>query len=162
MRTRSEPLPATLAKVIASFGASMRRARLRRNLSMAKLAEGSGISRPTLDAIESGEPGVSIGHVIRVLGALGLESDFLDVGRNDAAGREMQDAGLPLRSRPDRHQDAGIYPYALYREVEPAASIKANATAQVAADASFIPRRLGSGVKIIGQGLNENEFWSSP
>ncbi len=97
-RTTRPPLP-SVARVLAELGENVRLARLRRGLSATIVAERAGMTRPTLRAVERGEPGVTLGSYANVLHVLGLEKDFALVGRDDELGRKLQDAGLsPRRS----------------------------------------------------------------
>ena len=58
------------------------------------------MTRPTLRAIERGEPGVTLGSYANVLHCLGLDRDLATVGRDDELGRRLQDAALtPARPR---------------------------------------------------------------
>jgi transcriptional regulator with XRE-family HTH domain len=87
------------AKVLTELGENIRLARLRRDLSTQMVAERAGISRATLNAIESGSPSVSMGAWVEVLFVLGLEKDLGVVARDDELGRTLQDAKLPTRMR---------------------------------------------------------------
>jgi len=95
-RTTHPPLP-SVARLLAGMGENIRLARLRRKLPATLLAQRAGLSRPTLRAIENGEPGVTLGAVANVLHSLGLEKDLALVGREDELGRRLQDAALPAR-----------------------------------------------------------------
>lgn len=100
-RTSITPLP-SLQRRITEVGESLRLARLRRRLSAAQVSERAGISRPTLSAIERGDPTVSFGAYAMVLFCLGLEQDLDQLGRDDELGRKLQDAGLPVKRRAPR------------------------------------------------------------
>ena len=92
-RTARPPLPA-VARALAELGENIRLARLRRKLSASLVAERAGMTRPTLRAIERGEPGVTLGSYANVLHCLGLEKDLAGVGSDDELGRKLQDAEL--------------------------------------------------------------------
>jgi transcriptional regulator with XRE-family HTH domain len=86
-------LPRT-KKILIELGENIKLARLRRKLSTEQVAERANISRPTLVAIEKGSPSVSIGSYILVLQVLGLENDLIQVAKDDALGRRLQDADI--------------------------------------------------------------------
>jgi transcriptional regulator with XRE-family HTH domain len=85
--------------ILATVGEQIKLARLRRKLSGQMVAERAGIGRNTLISIEKGKPSVSMGHYLNVLKVLGLEKDFLLVGKDDILGRKLQDAGLSTKER---------------------------------------------------------------
>jgi transcriptional regulator with XRE-family HTH domain len=97
-RTVAAPLPA-VARILSDLGENIRLARKRRRLPAQLVAERAGMSRPTLRAIERGEPGVTLGAVANVLHTLGLEKDLGTVGRDDVFGRKLEDARLGARER---------------------------------------------------------------
>ncbi len=87
---------------MTDVGENLRLARLRRNLSVAQVAERAGISMPTLRAIERGEAQVSFGAYASVLFSLGLEKDLEAIAHDDQLGRKLQDAKLIVRLRAPR------------------------------------------------------------
>ncbi|MCX6254386.1 MAG: helix-turn-helix transcriptional regulator [Bacteroidia bacterium] len=99
MRSRKPILLPKAQKVISTLGENIRLARLRRKYSTQQVSERANISRPTLLAIEKGNPNVSIGAYIKVLMVLGLEKDINTVAKDDDLGRRLQDANLIIRER---------------------------------------------------------------
>ena len=79
-------------------GEQIRLARLRRNLSVAQVAERATCSPLTVSRIEKGAPTVAIGIYLRVLYALQLD-DILSLAKDDELGRALQDMNLPQRER---------------------------------------------------------------
>ena len=95
-----------IARILAVLGENIKLARLRRKLSTVQVSERAGISRSTLNAVEKGQPGVSLGIYARVLHVLGLEKDLAEVAKDDELGRKLQDAGLLVKKRaPKRKKD---------------------------------------------------------
>ena len=82
------------ARILEAVGENLRLARLRRRLSAAQVAERADISRSTLYLIEKGDPGASLGNLLRVMAVLGLEQDLASLAADDTLGRKLQDAGL--------------------------------------------------------------------
>jgi transcriptional regulator with XRE-family HTH domain len=73
-----------------------------RGLTQAQLADRSGVARGTLQRIETGEKGVSIENMLRVLRGLGLLENLpraLDPLASDV-GRIRSEERLPRRVRP--------------------------------------------------------------
>jgi len=64
-------------ELLVQLGSRLAAARKSRGLSVSTLARELGVSRTTLYAVEAGSPSVTIGTVLRVLGALGLAGDMV-------------------------------------------------------------------------------------
>jgi transcriptional regulator with XRE-family HTH domain len=88
-----------MKRIMAELGENIKLARLRRKLSAEQVAERAGISRSTLNFIEKGYEGVSIGYYLNVLKVFGLEKDILLVAQDDVLGRKLQDAGMSTMER---------------------------------------------------------------
>ena len=97
-RKSAAPHP-VVQRLLDALGENIRLARLRRGFSMETVAERAGMSRPTLRAVENGEPAVTLGSYANVLHSLGLHEDLALLGRDDELGRKLQDAGLKARRR---------------------------------------------------------------
>ncbi len=91
--------PRKLEEKMTLMGEQIRLARLRRNLSIAQIAERATCSPLTVARIEKGAPTVSIGIYARVLYSLGLDDDLLLIAKEDALGRNLQDLSLKHRQR---------------------------------------------------------------
>lgn len=92
-------LPRKLALKMQTVGEQIRLARLRRNLSIAQVAERATCSPLTVTRIEKGTPTVAIGIYLRVLYALQLDDDILLLAQKDELGRNLQDLSLKHRER---------------------------------------------------------------
>ena len=92
-------LPRKLQQNMEIVGEQIRLARLRRNLSIAQIAERATCSLPTVMSVEKGVATVSIGIYLRVLYALQLEADILLLAKDDPLGRDIQDLNLKQRQR---------------------------------------------------------------
>ena len=97
--TMGTKLPRKLAEKMQIVGEQIKLARLRRNLSMAQVAERATCSELTLSRVEKGLPTVSIGIYLRVLYALQLDDDILLIAQEDPIGRGLQDLQLKQRVR---------------------------------------------------------------
>ena len=85
-------------------GEQIKLARLRRNLSVAQVAERATCSPLTVSRIEKGVPTVAIGIYLRVLYALQLDNDILFLAKDDTLGRALQDMNLPQRERASKKE----------------------------------------------------------
>jgi hypothetical protein len=93
--------PAAVRRTLRKLGADMRDARRRRRLPMSVIAERAFTSRPTLQRIEAGDAGVSIGIYAAVLHALGLLDHLGEIAdfSRDSVGQALAAAELPARAR---------------------------------------------------------------
>jgi hypothetical protein len=68
---------------------------------MAIVAQRASISKPTLIAVERGNPGASIGNYATVLFVLGMVSRLADLvdPKNDPVGLQLEEENLPKRIR---------------------------------------------------------------
>jgi transcriptional regulator with XRE-family HTH domain len=97
----AKPLPLPVRRALRKLGHDIRDARRRRRIQQAILAQRSSISRMTLNKVEKGEPGVSMGTYATLLFSLGMADRLADVAdpRHDAVGRELEEEHLPQRIR---------------------------------------------------------------
>ena len=90
-------LPRKLEQKMQIVGEQIRLARLRRNLSIAQIAERATCS-------QKGAPTVAIGIYLRVLYALQLDDDILLLAKEDAMGKALQDLSLKKRERASKKE----------------------------------------------------------
>ncbi|MCD8301834.1 MAG: helix-turn-helix domain-containing protein [Prevotellaceae bacterium] len=102
--TMGTRLPRKLEQKMALVGEQIKLARLRRNLSMAQVAERATCSTLTLARIEKGTPTVAIGIYLRVLYALQLDDDILWLAKEDKMGKALQDLSLKRRERSSKKE----------------------------------------------------------
>ena len=88
-------LPRKLEQKMQIVGEQIRLARLRRNLSIAQVAERATCSPLTVSRIEKGV----IGIYLRVLYALQMDDDILLLAKEDTMGKALQDLSLKKRER---------------------------------------------------------------
>ena len=95
------PTPPPVTRAITKVGEDVSRARRRRRLSRASLAERSGISETTLKRLEGGDGAVALQNLARtlyVLGELSRLEQLLDTA-TDQLGIQLADEQLPKRVR---------------------------------------------------------------
>ena len=97
--TMGTKLPRKLEQKMQVVGEQIKLARLRRNLSIAQVAERATCSPLTVSRIEKGVPTVAIGIYLRVLYALQLDDDILSLAKDDELGRALQDMNFSPRKR---------------------------------------------------------------
>ncbi|MBI1835309.1 MAG: helix-turn-helix transcriptional regulator [Burkholderiales bacterium] len=104
------PLPLPVLRTLKKLGSDIERARLRRNMSQAMLAERIGASVKTVHRMEQGYEGLALQYLARALhvfGELDRLNNLLDTAQ-DSIGLMLMDEKLPQRARPPRtSKDAG-------------------------------------------------------
>src|ERR1035437_6792615 len=102
-------IPVPVARALRKLGHDIRDARRRRRIPVAILAERASISRMTLNKVEKGDPGVSLGTYATVLFVLGMVDRLADAAdpRHDKVGLELEEEHLPERIRLSRRQKPG-------------------------------------------------------
>lgn len=108
MRT-TPPMPLPVKRSLAKLGADIKAARLRRRITMTLMAERAFVARSTLQKVEQGDPGVSLGVYATVLFILGLSeriADLADVG-TDSVGLQLDEERLPQRVRATKRSKLG-------------------------------------------------------
>ncbi len=103
--TMGNKLPRKLEQKMQIVGEQIKLARLRRNLSIAQVAERATCSPLTVSRIEKGVSTVAIGIYLRVLYALQLEDDILSLAKDDALGKMLQDLNLKPRERASKKEN---------------------------------------------------------
>lgn len=93
-RNRSAVVFPKNKRLLEQLGENIKLACKRRGYTQVLISERTGLSRLTIRKIEKGDPTVSIGHYVAVLGVLGLADDFAKVARDDELGRKLQDIKL--------------------------------------------------------------------
>ena len=84
--------------ILKYLGNNIKKARLRRNVTMETLAQNANISIPTLRNIENGK-NISLESLIKILIELQLEKDILKIAHSDNEGRNLQDNNLKKRAK---------------------------------------------------------------
>jgi hypothetical protein len=100
-------LPIAVRGILAQLGTDIQRARRRRRLTTAMVAERAQISRPTLLRVERGDPAVSLGIYATVLWVLGLGDRLgqIAASETDLVGLGLGDDQLPLRVSSRRQRE---------------------------------------------------------
>ena len=109
--TMGTKLPRKLVQKMSIVGEQIKLARLRRNLSVAQVAERATCSPLTVSRIEKGTPTVAIGIYLRVLYALQLDDDILWLAKEDKLGKALQDLGLKTRRRASKRYRVRVLLY---------------------------------------------------
>lgn len=95
-------MPATAAissvlerQLLLQLGHRLKAARKSKGLTSAEVAAAAGLSRMTLNAIESGEPSPTMGNYVRVMGALGFGADLALLANTAPPQKDSQTAAVP-------------------------------------------------------------------
>ena len=101
MERSASAMPIPVRRALRKLGQDIRDARLRRRISTAVMADRASISRTTLNKLENGTPGVSMGNYATVLFVLGMAERLSDLAgaESDTLGLELEDERLPKRIR---------------------------------------------------------------
>ena len=89
-----------VTRLLQLYGERLRTARMRRRWSQANLAERMNVERRTVSRLEKGDPGVTIGMLLRALWVLGLWStaERLADPAEDKAGVFLEKQREPARA----------------------------------------------------------------
>jgi transcriptional regulator with XRE-family HTH domain len=91
---------------LRKLGADITIARKRRRMTQQRLADGAGVTVPTIRRLEAGDPGMSLATLAMVLVVLGEGSrlaNLLDTGTDDV-GLLLENEKLPQRVRAARRK----------------------------------------------------------
>jgi DNA-binding XRE family transcriptional regulator len=101
MPQTSAKLPLPVQRALRKLGGDIRDARLRRRIPTKTMADRASISRTTLNKVEKGAPGVSLGIYATVLFVLGLHDRLAEIAdiKTDTVGLELEEENLPQRIR---------------------------------------------------------------
>jgi transcriptional regulator with XRE-family HTH domain len=105
MPKRQHTYPPTVYEASALLGAEIRQARLARRWTVRELAERAGISPPTLQKVERGNPSVALGTAFDVATLVGVPLFYTDGSRlADEAARLRRPTLLPRAVRHPRRE----------------------------------------------------------
>jgi DNA-binding XRE family transcriptional regulator len=94
-------LPPGLRRSLAKFGVDLARARRKRHLTVAMMAERVGVAKSTYARLEKGDPAVAMGAYAMALFVLGFGEALGDLvdARRDEHGLLLDEERLPQRVR---------------------------------------------------------------
>jgi transcriptional regulator with XRE-family HTH domain len=94
-------LPVNLRRSLAKFGHDLSLARRKRHLTVAMMAERTGLAMATYGRIEKGDPSVAMGAYAMALFVLGFGEPFGNLmdARHDDEGLLLDEERLPKRVR---------------------------------------------------------------
>ena len=95
-----------IERALKKFGANLKIARLRRNLSQDLIAERAGFSLSTLSHIEKGNPSVSIGNYAAYCNSVGLDIPFASIADplKDETAFFMEMDAMRKRARKEKEE----------------------------------------------------------
>lgn len=95
------PLPLPTKRAMTKLGGDIKRARIRRGITMALMAERVFTTRGTLQKVERGDPNVSMGIYATVLFVLGLTERLYNLAEftHDTVALMLEEEKLPKRVR---------------------------------------------------------------
>src|SRR3954471_2401926 len=101
-------LPAPVAKALGTLGKDIATARTRRRIPQRLFAERMMVTPQTVQRLEHGDPGVSMGVLATALWVLGLTDELMDVaspardlvGTAEEIGRQPRRIRAQARSKP--------------------------------------------------------------
>lgn len=99
MNIKNTPIP--VLRTLKKLGYDLKNARKRRRIPMQLAADRASISRATLNKIEKGDEGVSLGayaRILFVLGMIGRLAELVDPSI-DELGLGLEEENLPKRIR---------------------------------------------------------------
>ncbi len=102
-------LPVRLRRSLVQLGRGLNIARRRRKLTLASMAERTGVTRQTYGRIEKGDPTVAIGTFLMAMFVLGLDAAGLEKAaepKADETGTTLHVAALPRNVRTKRTPQA--------------------------------------------------------
>ena len=102
-------LPRKVLKNLEQVGEQIKLARKRRKLSLSRLAERAQCTQLTLMRVEKGIPTVSMGIYARVLYALGLDEDLLQITKQDEAGKLLVDIQVMKRNERNKDEEDDLF-----------------------------------------------------
>ena len=92
-----DALPSSVKLTLEQLGSHIRRARIRRSIKAADLAARCLLTLPTLRKVERGDPTVSLGALMAVLWALGMQDRLGGLLERDPIGEELEERRMRQR-----------------------------------------------------------------
>ena len=98
--------PLAVVRTLRKLGHDLKEARIKRRLPAEVVANRAFTSRPTLQRVEAGDPGVGMGIYASVMHALGLLEHLASVAdpAKDTVGLALTSESLPKAARPKRRE----------------------------------------------------------